>query len=262
MSDQPPLASQNVLLTRPTHQCDELRRIFEGQGATNYLQPTIEILPPENWQEVDKAIDSVFRYDILVFASSNGVSSFFDRARVVSPALFPGTALSCPKMVATGPGTSETLTKYGVKEIASPSKSYDAEGIVTMLASQNLAGKRVLLVRGNRGRRVLPDELTRLGALVEEVTVYRSIDLAAPFPEIASLMQCGKIHWVTVTSSAIGRSLVTLFGQSLRQTKIASLSPITSQTMTECGFPPAVEAVEATVPALVEAVVKAAQGKI
>ena len=254
MSENLPLSNQNILLTRPVHQCDVLKRLFEEQGATVFIQPTIEILPPTDWCSVDETIKSISNYDILIFASSNGVRLFFERAKSVSREIFEKKAGNLPLVIATGLGTSETLAGYGVKDVLIPSKSYDAEGIITLLAGQQIAGKRVLLVRGNRGRTLLPDELTRLGAIVKQTCVYHSVDLANPKPQIASLVQCGKIQWVTVTSSAIGQSLVRMFGDELRHTKLASISPITSQTLTECGFPPTVEAVEATLSALVVAI--------
>ena len=255
MTEKLPLSNQNVLLTRPALQCDELKRLFETQGATVFLQPTIEILPPTDWQNVDEAIKSISEYDILVFASSNGVRSFFNRAKSLLGNIFSSFCGRIPSLVATGPGTLEVIKEYGVKEIQVPSESYDAEGIIALFAGQNIAGKRILLVRGSRGRRLLPEELERRGALVDQVSVYQSVDLAVPAPEIAYLVHCGKIEWITVTSSAIGRSLVRMFGEDLRQTKLAGISPITSRTLTECGFPPTVEATEATLSALVEAVV-------
>jgi len=254
MTEKLPLSHQNVLLTRPAHQCGELKRLFEAQDATVFLQPTIEILPPNDWQSVDEAINSISSYDILVFASSNGVRSFFDRAKSLHGTLFSNFVDRIPFMVATGPGTSETLSEYGVREIHTPSESYDAEGIIALLTQQSIAGKRILLVRGSRGRTLLSDQLERLGAVVDQMSVYQSVDLTVPAPEIASLVRCGKIDWITVTSSAIGRSLVRMFGGDLRKTKLASISPITSQTLTDCGFPPTAEATKATLPALIEAV--------
>jgi len=255
MTDDLPLSNQKVLLTRPAHQCDELKRLFEECGATVFLQPTIEILPPPDWQVIDEAIKSISNYDILVFSSSNGVRSFFGRAKTTFTVIFENGTKNFPQIVATGPGTAEVLTEYGVKNIEIPSKSYDAEGVLVILSQNSIAGKRILLVRGNRGRTLLSNELARLGANVEQVSAYQSVDLAAPASEIASLVQCGKIHWITVTSSAIGRSLVRMFGDDLRRTQLASISPITSETLTECGFPPTVEAAKATLPALVESVV-------
>jgi uroporphyrinogen III methyltransferase/synthase len=64
-----------------------------------------------------------------------------------------------------------------------------------------------------------------------------------------------QVTWVTVTSSAIARALAAMFGDKLRQTKLASISPITSATLRELGFEPTVEAAEYTMPGLVRAIV-------
>jgi len=67
----------------------------------------------------------------------------------------------------------------------------------------------------------------------------------------------GRIHWVTVTSSSIARSLVEMFGQNLRKTQLASISPLTSAVLRELGYPPAVEAKQYTLPGLIEAILEA-----
>ena len=91
-------------------------------------------------------------------------------------------------------------------------------------------------MRASRGREVLADELTAAGAIVEQIVAYSSIDVAAPSPEIAAAMSAGRIDWVTVTSSAIARSLAAMFGANLARTKLASISPVTSQTLRELGY--------------------------
>ena len=66
-------------------------------------------------------------------------------------------------------------------------------------------------------------------------------------------MKCGSIDWVTITSSAIARSLHNSLGETLRDVKLASISPVTSNTLRSLGYSVAAEASEATMPALVEA---------
>jgi uroporphyrinogen III methyltransferase/synthase len=63
----------------------------------------------------------------------------------------------------------------------------------------------------------------------------------SPQPEIAEQMAAGKIGWTTVTSSAIAVARA-VFGDSLRKTKLVSISPITSATLRESGYEPAAEA--------------------
>ena len=75
-------------------------------------------------------------------------------------------------------------------------------------------------------------------------------------PEVAAALAAGTIDWITVTSSAIARALVAMFGQRLRRSKLASISPLTSGVLRELGYEPAVEAAECTVAGLVAAVVQ------
>ena len=89
---------------------------------------------------------------------------------------------------------------------------------------------------------------------MEQIVAYTSSDVDQPDPDIAAMLAAGQIDWITVTSSSIARSLVTLFGEKLRQSKLASISPVTSNTLKELGYEPAVEATEYTMPGLVDAI--------
>ena len=78
--------------------------------------------------------------------------------------------------------------------------------------------------------------------MVEQIVVYATHDVTSPDPIIAAKLSAGEIGWITVTSSAIARAIVGLFGESLRKASLASISPVTSQVLNEIGYPPAVEA--------------------
>jgi uroporphyrinogen III methyltransferase/synthase len=103
----------------------------------------------------------------------------------------------------------------------------------------------------------LAETLHDAGAEVEQIVVYQSRDVTEPNREIQAALAAGRIHWITVTSSAIARSLVQLFGQDLNRAKLVSISPITSATLAEMGFTPAAEAKEYTMPGVVQALLAA-----
>jgi uroporphyrinogen III methyltransferase/synthase len=117
--------------------------------------------------------------------------------------------------------------------------------------------RRVLLVRASRGREVLAEQLAATGASVDQVVAYRNQDVEQPDPETATALAEGRVDWITVTSSAIARSLVRLYGPLLAHARLASISPITSATLRELGWQPAAEATEFTLPGLVRAIVAA-----
>jgi uroporphyrinogen III methyltransferase / synthase len=261
-----PLLGLCVMVTRPADGPDPLAERLRAFGAEVVVQPAIRISPPDDWRPVDDALARLQQYDWLVFSSANGVRYLFDRlqgqtagisgARESRPPLSRAgetPALRLPKLAAMGPGTAEELTRYGLSADLLPVQ-FRAESLAEALAN-NAAGKRFLMARASRGREVLAERLAAAGAVVEQVVVYASTDVEHPSAEAAALLRDGKIDWVTVTSSAIARSLARLFGDELRSTRMASISPITSGTLRELGYEPTAEAAEYTLAGLTAAIV-------
>lgn len=238
------------MVTRPKDPRDPLAEQLRQLGAEVILQSAICIGPPDDWQPVDAALARLNEFDWLVFSSANGVRYLLDRARE------KGTLRSfdhLPKLAAIGPGTADELTRYGLHADLVP-EQFRAEALAESLANE-ASGRRFLLARASRGREVLAEQLTAAGGQVEQIVVYRSTDVEHADPAVAALLRAGQIDWITVTSSAIARSLARLFTQDLHRSKLASISPITSGTLRELGYQPAVEAADYTVPGLVAAIV-------
>jgi uroporphyrinogen III methyltransferase/synthase len=259
-----PLFGQRILVTRPMGQADDLAQPLAELGADVFFQPAIQIGPPPDWSPVDRALERLDRFDWVVFSSSNGVRYFFARllgrsGHYDQTADYTGLdwardlrALRNAKLAGIGPGTAKELARYYLKADIVP-EDFLAESLAHSLKT-GAAGKRFLLIRASRGREVLAEELTKAGAIVEQVVVYESSDVVKPDAAIAAKMADGQIDWTTVTSSAIARSLTRLFGDTLKKTKIVSISPITSGTLRELGFEPVAEAREYTMAGVVEAI--------
>ncbi len=95
-------------------------------------------------------------------------------------------------------------------------------------------------------------ELQRHGNHVTEIAVYQSLDVAKPDPAIVDALARQEIDWIVVSSSAIATSLVRLFDHSdLKRTKILSIGPIVTQTLTELGMIPTAETAESNVESIV-----------
>jgi uroporphyrinogen III methyltransferase/synthase len=103
----------------------------------------------------------------------------------------------------------------------------------------------------------VPRQLSAAGAEVTQIEAYRSVDVTQPDAHITKLLQTEKIDWITVTSSAIARSLHAMFGPLLESCQLVSISPITSRTLHELGLPVAAEAKEATMSGIVAAILRA-----
>ena len=165
--------------------------------------------------------------------------------------------LAWPSWRPSGPGTQAELHKYHLRADLVPD-AYRAEALAAALVAAIGSGgaARVLLIRASRGREVLAEQLQAAGIAVEQVVAYTSRDVDRPQPRIAAGLAAGRIDWITVTSSAIARNLVKLFGAELRRARLVSISPVTSATLAELGYPPAAEAAAYTLDGVVEAILK------
>jgi len=251
-----PLFGQRILVTRPEDQSQDLADQLADLGADVLIQPAIHIADPPDWCPVDQALAHLETFDWVVFSSANGVRCFLDRLLQTGGDM---RRLGRVRLAAIGPGTAAQLAQYHLRADLVPEEFRAealAEALLQALGNQP-ADSRVLLVRASRGRPVLAEMLQAAGVSVQQVVAYTSTDLTEPAPEIAQALADGRIHWVTVTSSSIARSLVRMFGENLRKAKLASISPLTSAVLGELGYPPAVEAQQYTLPGLIEAILQA-----
>lgn len=249
-----PLVGQSVLVTRPIHQADALADQLAELGAAVLLQPAIEIGPPPDWAPVDAAIARLGSFDWLVFSSANGVHGLLGRLLGTGRDL---RALHGVRLAAIGPATAAALAEYHLGADLQPAE-YRAESLAESLAASG--GRRFLLLRASRGREVLAETLSTAGAEAEQVVVYESRDVAAPDPEVAAALARSGIDWITITSSAIARSLVSLFGEDLRRAKLAAISPLTAGVLEAAGYPVAAVASTYTTAGLIEAMLATAGG--
>lgn len=249
-----PLFGRRVLVTRAEAQTTALADRLEELGAQVVRQPAIEIAPPADWGPVDEALARLPNYDWLVFSSANGVRFLLDR-------LLAGESdvrrLGGIRLAAIGPGSTAELARYGLKADLQPNE-YRAEALAAALAP-HAAGKRFLLARASRGRELLADELRAAGATVDQVVVYTSRDVASPDTEVRDALAAGRIDFATVTSSAIARSLVSMFGKVLQQTRLVTISPLTSGVLRELGQEPAAEAREFTIGGIIATLLELAE---
>lgn len=250
--DSRPLFGQRVLVTRPEDQCEEIASPLRDLGAEVLLQPAITIGPPADWTAVDQAIDTLDAFDVVAFSSRNGVRYFLQR-------LFErgqdARALAGCSLAAVGAKTADALAEFHLRADVVPT-DYRAESLAATLAPR-ANNMHVLLVRASRGRDVLAERLRASGADVTQAVSYEHQDVTQSEPAHLQQMQSGNVTWTTVTSSGIAQSLARMFGDALRQTRLVSISPLTSETIRHLGYEPAAEATSATMTGVIEAILQA-----
>ncbi len=253
-----PLMGRRIVVTRAREQASNLVDTLMELGAQCLEYPTIEVEPPDDWQPLDAAIDNLSGYDWLVFTSVNGVKYFFKR-------LFEKgldvRALGSLKTAVIGPVTKDRLAEYGIVADILP-ESYRAESVVAALSNQTLQGKKVLLPRAREARAILPVELEKMGAAVDEITTYITRPVSSGADELASSLRAGEVDLITFTSSSTVTNFKALLPDSdwedlLANVRIASIGPITTETAQSLGFEVDITAETYTIPGLCEAIVNA-----
>ena len=246
-----PLFGTSVLVTGSKRTASNLRGRLSVLGAEVLTQSAIRIAEPVDWSPVDAALDELKRYDWLVFTSGNGVDGLMKRIFSRGGDL---RSLGGVRLAALGKGTAERLRSYHLNPDLVPEK-VDASALAKTLL-ESAAGGAFLLARATGDRPVLADELEEIGAAVDQIPVYRTLDVEDPNQDVADALKAGEIHWVTVTSSPTARSLVRLYGELLKTAKLVSISPLTSATLRDLGYEPAYEATPHTLDGMLDTLLR------
>ncbi len=247
-----PLFGKRIVVTRDRHQAVDLAEPLEALGAEAILLPTIEICEATDYAPLDNAIANLNSYDWLIFTSVNGVRYFVDRLDRSTQDLRTLKAEIC----AIGPATRAAVEALHLKVDLMP-EEYVAESLIKAFDGEDLNWRRILLPRAAVARDVVPLELRRRGAIVDVVEAYRTVlpeDAAARARDILAT----KPDWITFTSSSTVTNFIAAAGrEALAGVRIASIGPVTSETIRAQDLSVDVEASPHTIPGLVQAILEA-----
>jgi uroporphyrinogen III methyltransferase/synthase len=251
-----PLFSKRVLVTRPRQQGGAFVERLIELGAVPIALPTVEIRAPEDWKPVDAAIRELSKYQWLVFTSANGVEAFLGRVRTLG---LDWRALGPVTLATIGPKTAAALRERHLEPDLVPER-YQSEDLAAALRQAIAPGQRVLLARADRGRELLYDELSK-HCRVEQIAVYSQVDAVELDEAVLGQLRRGEIDFVTLTSANIARSLLGRLDATCLarirdgQTKLVTISAVTSAAVRDHGLPVAAEAAEATMDGMLAALV-------
>lgn len=171
------LDKRRIILTRPREQAESLAARLRAAGATVYFHPAITIAPPADGRALEAAQARLADFDFAAFVSANAVTWGLAGVEQLPPALV---------CLAPGPGTAQALRERGATRVLCPPEQFDSEGLLALPELQNVAGRRVLIFRGDGGRERLAEGLRARGAEVRLVSCYRRV---APLADLPALVQ-------------------------------------------------------------------------
>lgn len=251
--DKRPLFGKRVLVTRSRHQASTLSRLLFERGAQPIELPAIDIQPTSDNRELDQAISNLIQYQWVVFTSVNGVEAVFERLYALK---LDSRALHGRKIGAIGPATGKALEQRGIVADYYPAV-YTTEGLIAGFQNWNIAGQRFLLPRTDIADEELANRLTGLGAVVQEIAVYRTSPNIEAIAKAKQMLLSNQLDVITFTSSSTVSNLVSAFGTDgipPNGVKIACIGPKTAETAIKTGLKPDIVAKEHTIPGLVNAI--------
>jgi len=243
---------KTVLVTRARSQAGALAALLEESGIRVLEVPTIAIAPLDP-APLDAALADLDCYDWLLFTSANAVEVFFGRRRDV------GVRHPLPRICSIGPATTSKVLACGA-EVALQPEFFQAEGVLEALERAQgggLRGRRILLPRAKVAREVLPEKLVEQGARVDVIPVYENVLPEESREMLSGILEGRGFDLVAFASSSSVRNFVELLPEAglCRGMRCAVIGPVTESTAREFGFDIVCMPTEATVPALVAAII-------
>jgi len=252
-----PLFGQRILITREYNTDYEP---LEDLGAEIFEFPTIKIVPPESYAELDSSIDRIGFYNWLIFTSANGFRHFIQRFLDKDCDVRDMKGI---KICAIGTKTAEAVRKYGIKVDMVP-EEFNAEGLVKAFSSQqsavSLKNIKILLPRAEIARDVFPEKVKELGGEIDMPVAYRTVIPEKHGKRLKRFLKEGRISIATFTSGATFKNFMHMMGDDskdfLKEIPIAAIGPVTAKTIEKAGLKVTIMPKEATIKAMVDEIIR------
>ncbi|HYR24125.1 MAG TPA: uroporphyrinogen-III C-methyltransferase [Chthoniobacterales bacterium] len=247
-----PLSGKRIVVTRTRKQAGALTSQLRALGADVFELPTIRIEPPTDLREFAELVQDAHGYDWIVFTSPNGVDGFFE---IFYKLYDDAREIGATKIAAIGPATAQRVRDFHLHVDLQPDE-FVAESIVREFQKQGVENLRILLARAEKARDVLPRELSKLGAIVDEAFAYRTVPETRDVTGARRRLLEEGADLITFTSSSTVENFLALGLSWPKGMQIASIGPITSKTATDHGLKVDIEARRHDIEGLVEAIRK------
>ena len=248
-----PLFGKRIVVTRTRKQAGALASQLRVLGADVIELPTIRIDPPTNLREFAELVQDAHMYDWIVFTSPNGVDAFFE---IFFKLYDDARELGGAKIAAIGPATAQRVRDFHLHVDLQP-EEFVAEAVVKEFQKQGgVENLRILLARAEKARDVLPKELSKLGAIVDEALAYRTVPETRDVTGAQRRLLEEGADLITFTSSSTVENFLSLNLAWPKGMHVASIGPITSKTARDHGLKVEIEAKRHDIPGLVDAICK------
>lgn len=217
MTGQPPPVAERpspgrlVFVTHPQPRADAVCARLRRAGLDAHALPAFGLQPLAG-PALAEAAARLSAYDMAIMVSPTAVTMLTD---ALGGRSWPAGTVAA----VVGRGSRDALSGSGAQpaQVLMPAGSADADALMAEPALQDLAGRKILLVRGQTGRDDVAVELSARGARVDELRAYARTD--APWPEAAAAAlaaaadQCAAAIFVFTTTAGAERIEAALAGR-------------------------------------------------
>ncbi len=217
------LKNRIFCITRPIPETLEFSYKIESLGAKSIPLPLLK------FKKIDldkKNLEG--KFDYLIFTSKRGVHAFKDNFSLKGSLEF----LKDKKIIAIGPETKKEIEKIGFKASVPP--EYTQEGILKIFEKLKEKNKRILILR-TEGRKVLKENLEKMGFYVKEIKVYEMIKEEKEKIEIF-LPLLKKVTDFIFTSPKIFEAFLEIGKNFLKNKRVIAIGSITGSYIKDKGF--------------------------
>jgi uroporphyrinogen III methyltransferase / synthase len=250
------------VVTRSREQAGKLAGRLTELGAEVIEIPTIKFEPPTKREPVVDALLELNSYDWLVFTSANGVTQFFEYFfRQHHDMRDIGGA----RIAAVGPATANKVKELHLQVDLMPDEATAAHIAKAFAEFETIENLKICLLRAEVANPELPKELESLGAIVDDIALYKTVPETEDRGGAALQLKEAGADWILFTSpSTVEHFQARIDLPGLRkqfpELKIGSIGPETSKALAVLGLTPTIEPGEHTVEGLIDALVAKPSG--
>ena len=245
------LKGKRILITRPRAQAEEFVQMLVVEGAEPIFFPVIEIVPLDDFSELDDALYHLNQYHWLILTSIHSVDALFTRLRTLAIEHLPKHL----HIAAIGQRTALCLSEYRIISTFVPTE-YTAEAILPGLG--DVSGKHFLLPQSDIALHTLADAIRAEGGIPDEIVVYRNIPTK---PDSSAIDALGSgVDAVTLASPSSVNGFISMLSEHNIDTHslpgnplIVCIGPVIASAAREAGLSVHVEAKEHTITGLIAA---------
>jgi len=207
---QQSLAGRTIVVTRPEGQAEALSCEIEQRGGRALRFPVLAIAPLQDDAGLVSVAARLDDFALAFFVSPNAVE------HALSCILARRGWPECLPVATVGPGSARALHEAGFEHVIFPRAGFDSEAVLDLpeFSTERLAGRSVVIFRGDGGRELLADTLAQRGVEVVCVPCYRRYRPKADPAPLLEQGLAGRIDALVLTSSEGVRNLAHMLGVS------------------------------------------------